>query len=127
MKCDDFNEDRLSNEEKELNDYFAWLGQLINESESGVSIAIPEKMRGVQVVYDIMKRIVKGVNVKMSCKVNQPYASTGAIIIVGKEIFITDPALFAQAMKLVSVWEVYPKTDGNIQLDLTFNGLTRKV
>ena len=42
-----------------------------------------------------------------------------------EEIEIEDMEALINVLKLASNVEVYPKTDGTVQLDITFHGLTR--
>lgn len=102
------------------------LAKKISESESGISVAVPEKVKAVNDVFNALKRIIKGHDVNITCDLNEPYVSMGAVTVIGKEIFIGDPVVFSQAVKSASNFEVYPKTDGKIQMDFTFHGLTRK-
>lgn len=103
------------------------IANAVAKSESGVSVTVPEKVLLVRDVFNILKRIVRGRNVNITYDLNEPYASMGAVTIVGEEILVEDPAVFAHTAAAASNFEVYPKTDGTVQMNFTFHGLTRKV
>lgn len=99
----------------------------ISKEESGVSINRPDKMEMIATVYDAVKASTSGRGVTVSCALNTPYVSMGSVSIIGKEIKIVNTKLFTMAVSLASNFEVYTKTDGKVQMDLTFHNITRKV
>lgn len=113
--------------EKELDNAISRLGKIISEGEVGAHIANLDKDVQVQEVFRIMKRIVSGEDIRIECELHEPFVSSGAVMIVGKEVEVSDPTAFAQAAALATNFEVYPKVDGKIQMNFSFDGLTRKV
>ncbi len=116
-----------SDQRSELDNLIDALAQKIAEDESGVYVANSQRVQCVELVHEAMKRIVNGVGIKILCEMNEPYASMGAVSVIGKEIVVTDTKVFAMAARLADNVEVYPKVDGTTQINLTFHHLTRKV
>ena len=71
-----------------------------------------------------MKYLTKGTNAKVTYALNEPYKSMGSVSIVGKELTFSNPKWFMIAVRLASNFNVYPKTNGTVQMDFTFHGLT---
>lgn len=106
------------------------LARIANEiakEESGVSVVRPDKLEMIAAAYDAVKASTSGKGVKVSYELNAPYTSMGSISVTGKEIRIVNTKLFTMAVSLASNFEVYTKTDGKVQMDLTFHNITRKV
>lgn len=109
------------------NDFVAYITGEITKSEAGISIMNPEKVEEVEIVYNVMKSVVKGTGVQVTYELNAPYVSMGSVSVVGTDIKVLDPVLFLRVAQFASNVEVYPKVDGTVQIDFTFHELTRKV
>lgn len=121
----DFDKDFESDEEA-----MAFVDEVVTEianSEAGTSVTIPERVKRVEVAYKALRLIAKGKDVDVTYELNAPYTSMGSVSIVGKEVIITNPALFAKVAEMASNFEVYPKTNGTVEMNFTFHNLTRKV
>lgn len=103
------------------------LAQDITGDESGISVIVPERAGHIMSAYKALRRIVRGKNVGITYEFNAPYTSMGSVSVVGREIEITNPALFAKVAEISSNFEIYPKTNGTVQMNFTFHNLTRKV
>lgn len=103
------------------------IASAISAEESGVSVVRPDKLEMIATVYDAVKASTGGRGVKVSYELNAPYTSMGSVSVIGKEIKIVNTKLFTMAVSLASNFEVYTKTNGKIQMDLTFHNITRKV
>lgn len=99
----------------------------ISKDEAGASVIIPERVRQVKAAYKALRLIAKGKNVDVTYELNEPYTSMGSVTVVGKEVIITNPVLLAKVASMASNFEVYPKTNGTVQMNFTFHNLTRKV
>lgn len=99
----------------------------ISKDEDGTSVIIPERVKHVETAYKALRFIAKGKNVDVTYELNEPYTSMGSVTVVGKEVIITNPVLFAKVASMASNFEVYPKTNGTVQMNFTFHNLTRKV
>lgn len=100
---------------------------LDSEGEYGTLVFVPEKVKQVETAYKIMQLIAKGKDLNVTYELNTPYVSMGAVSVVGKEIVIADQALFVKVAEMASNFEIYPKTDGTVQMNFTFHNLTRRV
>lgn len=103
------------------------IANAVAKDEAGTSVVIPEKVNQVEAAYKAMRLIAKGKNVDITYELNAPYTSMGSVSVAGREIVITNPTLFAKVAEMASNFEVYPKTNGMVQMNFTFHNLTRKV
>lgn len=99
----------------------------VSKDEAGTSVIIPERVKQVETAYKALRLIAKGKNVDVTYELNEPYTSMGSVTVVGKEVIITNPVLLAKVASMASNFEVYPKTNGTVQMNFTFHNLTRKV
>lgn len=88
-----------------------------------ISIINPTEVKNVRSVCDMIKRAVQSDNVKVTSdvKINEPNFTRGYVSISGKNIRFLKPHYFEEAAKIASNVEIYPKTDGTIQINFTFN------
>ena len=102
------------------------LTDLIEVQNEGSSTAIinPRKVQAVLYTYKVLKYLTKGTGAKVSYALNEPYKSMGSVSICGKDLTFSNPKWFMVAVKLASNFNVYPKTNGTVQMDFTFHGLT---
>ncbi len=109
-------------------DSLAKIFSKIPKNEDGhISVTNPRKAEAVIYTYKVLKHITKGTSTKVTCRLNEPVKSVGVVSVVGKEIIFDNPLLFVAAAKAASNVDVYPKTDGTIQLDFGFNGITDNI
>lgn len=99
----------------------------ISGDEAGTSVIIPERAKQIETAYKSLLLIAKGKNVDVTYEMNTPYTSMGSVSITGREIIITNPVLFAKVAEMASNFEIYPKTNGTVQMNFTFHNITRKV
>lgn len=99
----------------------------VSKDEAGTSVIIPERVKQVETAYKTLRLIAKGKNVDVTYELNEPYTSMGSVTVIGKEVIITNPVLLAKVASMASNFEVYPKTNGTVQMNFTFHNLTRKV
>lgn len=125
----DFDKDFGSEEEAmaSVDEVMMRVANDVSKDESGTSVVIPERVKQIEYAYKTMRLIAKGKNVDITYELNAPYTSMGSVSVTGKEVVITNPALFAKVAGMASNFEVYPKTNGTVQMDFTFHNLTRKV
>ena len=103
--------------------------QEIQADESRTSVLNERRMRDIMTAYSLMKRIAAE-NSKNACltyKLHEPFGSMGSISLTGKEITLKHVSWFMKATKLASNFEIYPLTNGNLKMTLTFHGLTKAI
>lgn len=101
--------------------------EAITKESVGQFAAVPRRVKRLLSVYNGLRRILEGKNVKVTYELHKPYVSMGSITITGKEIGITDPVFFMDALKFADNLDVYPKTDDSMCLEFTFHGLARGI
>lgn len=104
-----------------------WLGELvtrIEKEEQEMCIRDCEKEEMVLQMYDALKRSVEKATV--SYELNAPFKSMGYVSLVGKSVDVFEPEIFACATKLADNVEMYPKTDGTVQINFSFHGLMKR-
>ena len=124
-----FNNEFLTDEEAEamLDNLLDSLTEMIQESESRTSLVAPARLQQFAAAHNILKHLTKGTGVKLTYEMHEPFASVGSITVVGKNPKFRRPDLFVKAARLASNVDIYPRTDGTIQIDFTFHGLTRAI
>lgn len=123
----DFDTEFMTDEEvEEMLDGFIFevLGNKIEADENRTAIVNPHRAQQVLCTYEILKRLTRGTNAKVIYDLYEPYKSMGVVSVIGSNLIFGNTEWFTKAMKLASNFEVYPKTDGTVQIDFTFHGLT---
>lgn len=126
----DFDTEFMTDEEvEEMTDsLLTALSEELSAENNRTSVVNPFKIRQVLYVYRLAKQMTKGQpDVKVGCELYAPYNSMGSVGIVGKNIVFKKPDLFIKAVEQASNFEVYPKTDGTVQINFTFHGLTTPI
>lgn len=101
--------------------------ELVEKEEDYINIANPEKVKGVMVIYNYLKYKLKGTRAKVTYKLHEPFVSMGSVSITGKELVFTKCDWFAKVAPYANNLEIYPKTDGTVNICFTFHGLTECV
>ena len=101
------------------------IARMVEESESRAKYKNTEKIEAIKEAFYRLRDSMSEIDASVTCELHTPYPSMGGIIINGKEFEIEDMEALINVLKLASNVEVYPKTDGTVQLDITFHGLTR--
>jgi hypothetical protein len=125
----DFDTEFTSEEEANdmLNCIIEEIGKEAEKEDNQDAIVIPAKVKAVLYTYKALKYLTRGTGAKVTYKLNEPYKSMGSVSVVGKELSFCDSKGFVAAAKLASNLDVYPKTDGTMQIDFTFHGLTKAI
>lgn len=125
----DFDKDFDSEEEAiaSLDEMMMKIADDISSDETGTSVIVPERVKQIETAYKSLRLIAEGKNVDVTYEMNAPYTSMGSVSVTGREIIITNPALFARVAEMASNFEIYPKTNGTVQMNFTFHNITRKV
>ena len=122
----DFEKEFMSDAEVEemLESLTDLIGEQAENEDNRTSIINPKRVQAVLYTYKVLKYLTKGTNAKVTYALNEPYKSMGSVSIVGKELTFSNPKWFMIAVRLASNFNVYPKTNGTVQMDFTFHGLT---
>lgn len=124
-----FDTEFMSDEEVEemLNNIVSTIGEEAAADDSRTSIVNPYKIQQVLYTYKMLKYLTKGTKARVSYKLHAPYKSMGSVSIVGSDLSFRNTGWFMKAVHLASNFEVYPKTDGTVQMNFTFHGLTKAI
>ena len=102
------------------------LGTIIAEQQKDPSMINPPKMKEFTQSFEWFKKSFSS-NVKITYSFNEPFISMGSMSAHGKNIKIIDPVAFSKATGGASNIEAYAKTDGTLQMTLTFHGLMKRI
>lgn len=116
-----------SEEEKELDEMILALAEDAERDEERMSLLNLDAKRLMTASFLALKNAVAGDTVKVTYHLHEPYISMGFISVTGKNVLIKDSKMFSAISQLASNLEVFPKTDGTIQINLTFHGLTEHI
>ena len=96
--------------------------------DNKTSVINPYKIQQVLYTYKVLKYLMKGnKGAKISYELHKPYKSIGSVSVVGRNLVFRKPEWFMKAVELANNFEVYPKTDGTVQMNFTFHGLTNPI
>ena len=107
---------------------FSKLYEAIKRNEEAKTVDVPMRVKFVQEAYNAIKNEYKDDgDINISLELHDPLApSIANIILEGKDIKIKNMKLFNLLLKFCYTWEVYPKTNGNVIMAFSFNGLKKR-
>ena len=103
------------------------LGQWILEDEQQPGIISPVRYQQFQLSHDLLKKLITGIDMKISYEIHEPFNSMGSITIEGDQLEFTNCRWLSRAVGFADNLEVYPLATGKIRMVLTFHGLVRKI
>lgn len=110
-----------------LDNVVVTVGEAVMVDESKPAVLNPIKIQQMQFAYGVLKYLTKGTGAKLTYALNEPFKSMGSISVEGKNLTFTNAEWFARAAEFASNTEVYPLTNGNVKITLTFHGLVRPI
>lgn len=125
-----FDTEFMTDEEVEnmLDSIVTTVGDAVADNDRKTSFVNVYKIQQVLYVYKVMKYLTKGQSgVKISYELYKPFNSMGYVSVIGKKIVFRKPEWFMKAVELSNNFEVYPKTNGTVQMNFTFHGLTTPI
>lgn len=129
MYTDDYDPTPLDDELEEEAILDAILLAADGADSSGVFVINPSGLKRFQQAGKIARAITAGTRAKAICKQQSSdlFVSCGTISIIGEKIEIGNPLLFAALGKLSSTMEMYSKTNGEVQINYTFEDITKEI
>ena len=97
----------------------------ISEEHNAEYKNVDDKIEMIDLLEKYLNSSVE--NVKVTKHINEPFKGMGYISVTGKDIIFESPGTLATAAALASNVDIYPKTDGTVQVDFTFHGIAKKV
>ena len=124
-----FNEEFSTDAEVEamLDTIVTTVGEEAVVEDNKTSIINPYKIQQVSYTYKVLKYLTKGTDAKVSYELHKPFKSMGSVTVTGKNLMFRKTEWFMKAVELSANFEVYPKTDGNVEMNFTFHGLTKPI
>ena len=122
-----FESDFLTDEEIEnaLDSLVSSIGEQVEKQEQTPHIINPVVVQKVYYAYKNLKNLFKADDdISVSYQLNEPYVSMGSVSVTGTDIIFENTKSFSDIFMLASNVEMYTKTDGKIQMDLTFHGVS---
>lgn len=110
--------------ENALSDIMASVARAVQTEDNRAQVTNPAIFQNLAFVYKVMRYLVKGTSAKVTYKLNEPYKSMGSVTVLCKNIKFNKPDWLIKAIGLSSNFEVYPKTDGTVEMNFTFHNLT---
>lgn len=107
---------------------FSALYETIKQSEAAKTVDVPTRVKFVQEAYNAIKNEHKddeNLNVILELH-DSLMPSVANIIIEGKDIQIRNMKLFNLLLKFCYTFAVYPKTNGNVRMAFSFDGLKKR-
>ncbi len=102
------------------------LGRAIEAKENGPHEINWDQVNCLKAVEEELNNIIDGENIVIKSKIHDPYPSMGAVGVIGTKIMVRDRKTFMKAFEAASIVDICPKTDGTVQMDFTFDGLTKR-
>ncbi len=127
LKALGFDTEFMSDAEVEemLDNLVTTVGDEAAADDSKTAIINPYRIQQLLYTYKVLKYLTKGTKAKVSYTLHEPYKSMGYVSIVGSNLQFGNTGWFLKAVELASNFEVFPKTDGTVEMNFTFHGLTR--
>ena len=102
-----------------------YIAMLVDVEEQHPAIINDKKIDLMQAVYEQIQEAFARSDVVVKQKIHEPFKSMGSILMVGTCIEIFKTSKFAGLLRLADNVDIYPKTNGTIQIAMTFHGLTK--
>ena len=127
LKAFGFDTEFMSDAEVEemLDNLVTTVGDEAAADDSKTAIINPYRIQQLLYTYKVLKYLTKGTKAKVSYTLHEPHKSMGYVSVVGSNLQFENTGWFLKAVELASNFEVFPKTDGIVEMNFTFHGLTR--
>lgn len=124
-----FNTEFMSDADVEemLDNLVTTVGNKAIVDDNKPAVINPERIQQLLYTYKIVKYLTKGTKAKVSYTLHEPYKSMGYVSVTGSSIQFGNTEWFLKAVELASNFEVFPKTDGTVEMNFTFHGLTKMI
>lgn len=112
--------------EKAFDELIAFIRKEIN-SEANRKVEVnPEREEHVIFAYKVLKHLTKGTKAKVTYQLHdETFKGMGWVSVEANNLSFKHAGWFMRVVELASNMEVYPRTDGTVQMNFTFYGLTK--
>lgn len=110
----------------ELDAFLMYLQEL--KDKPHIQMINPVRFNEFRYACNAITRAVKDEvpDAKIEYEINDGEVGDGDITIIANEIIVRDIKRFISGLKMAHNFEVYPRTDGNIQMNILFNGIMER-
>ncbi len=115
-------------DDKELDALIEALGKRIQKQDSKTAMMDLSRYKKMQEAYGILRGLIhETAETSVTYEINEPFKSTGSIMVEGHSIEITNTEWFCKAVALADNFEVYPLVNGKLRMAFTFYNLTKSI
>lgn len=116
--------EKAKNESDQLDELTLLIGKIAEQEDSRTQIINLPRMKQMEFVHDALEILVKGQDVAISTKINEPFKSMGSVSVEGRSVSFYKPEWFNRVAQYADNVDIYPLTNGKIRMTFTFHGLT---
>ena len=124
---DMFDGDFMTDEEIEsaMDALVLSIGEQVEKQEQAPHIINPLVVQKVCYAYKYLRYLFKDDDdISVTYQLNEPYVSMGSVSVTGESLVFDDVQRLSDVVKLASNVEMFANTDGKVQIDLTFHGVS---
>ena len=99
--------------------------QKISDEQNAEYRNLDDEIEIIELLEDYLRESID--DVKITTHINEPFKGMGYISVVGNDITFMRPDVLATAAAVSSNVDIYPKTNGTVQMDFTFHGIAKRV
>lgn len=96
-------------------------------TEETISIVDPLRYEMFGNVLKILKFWVMGTDAEVSYTYPESYLDAACITLLGTDVTFSDTNVLSMIAEVASCIDIYPKTDGRVQVDFVFYGLQNEL
>lgn len=97
----------------------------VKEEEFRPHVIIQSNDDAVTKDFEFARKAFKKRGVRVTLNLHDPFPSMGSISVLGKTIVLNDVNALRKLCESASNIDIYPRTDGKVQIDFTYHGLTK--
>ena len=115
------------NDMNELDALIDSIGEWILQDEIQPGVLNPIRLQQMQFSSGLLQKMAAREDIQIKCEFGEPFRSMGYISLEGTSLEFTDCRWFSRAISFASNVDIYPLTNGNIKMVLTFHGLVKPI
>ena len=123
------NEDYMNNMSDEevdelLDSIVESIGEQLLEEDEQPKMLNFAQMDRIRFCHAVMKALTVNMDARVTYKLQKPFKSMGSVTVECKEFACNNALWFSRMAEFADNTEIYPLTDGNIRMTMTFHNLT---
>lgn len=103
------------------------VGEWILQDEMRPGVLKPMRLQQMQFSCGLLQKMVSNENAQIKCEFGEPFRSMGYISLEGSSLEFTDCKWFSRAISFASNVDIYPLSNGNVKMVLTFHGFVKPI